>query len=244
MMRPSEIPYAEFFHYETTAACMKVLREIIARKGIPRALYVDKAGWSGGGKRTEFSQFQRACGELGIQVLFANSPQAKGRIERSFNTVQDRIIPELRINKIKSMAKANYYLRNVFLTKYWNQRNIVKPESTISEYRSAPSSAALDEILCFKRHRGVAPNNCISYRGDIIQLKHPDKRSLAKKRVELREYDCGSISIFFDGVALKHTIVQRYNKPEQTWEEHIVKLEARLGIPKSRRYNGTKSLGN
>jgi hypothetical protein len=83
----SEIPYGEFFPAETTAACMKVLGEIIRRKGLPRALYVDRAGWAGGGKRIEFTQFHRACEELGIQIIFANSPEAKGRVERAFNTI-------------------------------------------------------------------------------------------------------------------------------------------------------------
>ena len=99
----SEIPHGEFFLSETTTACMQVLRRIVEKKGLPRALYVDKAGWAGGGKRVEFCQFHRACEELGIQVLFANSPEAKGRVERSFNTIQDRIIPELRLAKIKTM---------------------------------------------------------------------------------------------------------------------------------------------
>ena len=67
----SEVPYAEFFKGETTLGCMKVLREIIKLKGVPKAIYTDKAGWSGGQKRTEFSQFQRACEKLGIQLIYA-----------------------------------------------------------------------------------------------------------------------------------------------------------------------------
>ena len=87
----SEIPYAELFKGETTLSCMKVLKRIIEIKGVPKAIYTDKAGWSGGMKRTEFSNFQIACEKLGIQVIYANSPEAKGRIERSFRTFQDRL---------------------------------------------------------------------------------------------------------------------------------------------------------
>lgn len=61
-----------------------VLKKVIEKRGVPKVIYIDKAGWAGGNKRTEFSQFERACEKLGIQVIFANSPEAKGRIERSF----------------------------------------------------------------------------------------------------------------------------------------------------------------
>lgn len=60
---------------------MRILEQIIKKKGVPKAIYTDKAGWAGGGKRSEFSQFKRACEKLGIQLIFADSPEAKGRIE-------------------------------------------------------------------------------------------------------------------------------------------------------------------
>jgi hypothetical protein len=83
----SEI-HAEFFETETTFACMKLLREVIYKKGLFKALYVDRAGLYGGPKRFHFSQVKRACEELGIEIIFANSAEAKGRIERSFDTLQ------------------------------------------------------------------------------------------------------------------------------------------------------------
>ena len=97
---------------------MKVLEQILLKKGVPKAIYTDDAGWSGGGKRTEFSHFQKACDKLGIQLIFANSPQAKSRIARSFRTFQDRLVPELRIAGITDMGKANEYLMDEFITKY------------------------------------------------------------------------------------------------------------------------------
>ena len=98
----SEI-HAEFFNSETTVGCLKVMRDYIDKKGLFKALYVDRAGIFGGPKRCNFSQMQRACDELGIEIIFANSPQGKGRIERSFDTFQDRLVPELRLNNIKDM---------------------------------------------------------------------------------------------------------------------------------------------
>ena len=99
--------HAEFFTSETTAGCLKVMRDYMHKKGLFKTLYVDRAGIFGGPKRCNFSQVQQACNELGIEIIFANSPQGKGRIERSFDTFQDRLVPELRLNNVKDMANAN-----------------------------------------------------------------------------------------------------------------------------------------
>ena len=105
--------HAEFFDAETTLGCLKVLHDYIERKGLFKVLYVDKAGIFGGPKRCNFSQVKRACEELGIEIIFANSAQGKGRIERSFDTFQDRLVPELRLKRITKMSTANRYLQNV-----------------------------------------------------------------------------------------------------------------------------------
>lgn len=97
----------------------KSLKDLIDKKGIIKTLYVDRAGIFGGPKRCNFSQVQRACNELGIEIIFANSPQGKGRIERSFDTFQDRLVPELRLRNIKDMGSANQYLKDVFIPSYW-----------------------------------------------------------------------------------------------------------------------------
>ncbi len=75
--------YAEIFKSETTIGCLKVLKDVIAKKGAFKTLYVDRAGIFGGPKRCNFSQVQRACNEMGIEIIFAKSPQGKGRIERA-----------------------------------------------------------------------------------------------------------------------------------------------------------------
>jgi hypothetical protein len=78
----SDVPFGEFFPAEDTISCMRILQQIVKKRGIFNILYVDRAGIFGGPKRAHFSQVKRALGELGIQVIFANSPEAKGRIER------------------------------------------------------------------------------------------------------------------------------------------------------------------
>lgn len=101
--------HAEFFPSEITAGCLKVMRSVIEKSGVFKTLYVDRAGIFGGPKSCNFSQMQRACEELGINIIFASSPQGKGRIERAFDTLQDRLIPELRLHNIIDMAGANSY---------------------------------------------------------------------------------------------------------------------------------------
>lgn len=90
---------------------------------------MDRAGVFAGPKRSNFSQMQRACEELGIEIIFANSPQGKGRIERSFDTFHDRLIPELRLNNIADMDSANRYLQEEFIPNYWVKNVIVQPKN-------------------------------------------------------------------------------------------------------------------
>jgi hypothetical protein len=133
----SEI-HAEFFESETTFGCLSVLRDFIARKGLFKSLYVDRAGIFGGPKRCNFSQVQRACDELGIQIVFTNFPQGKGRIERSFDTFQDRLVPELRLNDIQDIDSANRHLQDVFIPSFWREQIEVWPRSDESEFTPVP----------------------------------------------------------------------------------------------------------
>ncbi|MEC9284194.1 MAG: ISNCY family transposase [Bdellovibrionota bacterium] len=167
----SSIPYAEFFDGETTINCMKVLKKVIETKGVPKAIYTDKAGWAGGNKRTEFSQFQRACEKLGIQVIFANSPEAKGRIERFFRTIQDRLIPELRHNQMTDMNDANKYLQESFIPDYWEKNNTVSPTNPETAYSPLDPFIELDKVLCIEETRIISSDQTISYDGKKYVLE-------------------------------------------------------------------------
>ena len=184
----SDIPYGEFFHSEDTINCMTVLQKIIEKKGIPYALYVDGAGCLGGGKRAHFNQFERAAGELGIRVIVASSAEAKGRIERAWNTIQDRIIPEMRIRKIHRMPAANDYLQNQFLPNYWAKRNTVTAKSPDSRYTALHRTVDLKEVLCLKEYRTVGKDHTLSWGGTIYELQSPLKYSIYRQKIELRTY--------------------------------------------------------
>lgn len=195
----SDIPYGEFFHSEDTLSCMAVMQKIIEKKGIPYALYVDQAGCFGGGKRANFNQFRRACGELDIRIIFATSPEGKGRIERTWDTVQDRIIPEMRIRNIKSMPAANNYLQNQFLPNYWKQKNTVVARELESKYKALPLNINLNEIFCLKEYRSVNRDHTLSWGGVIHQLQSPLKYSIRGQKIGLRTYQNYTTRAYYAG---------------------------------------------
>ena len=113
----------EIHHVKRAKRRRSQVRKRRERKGLFKVLYVDKAGIFGGPKRCNFSQVKRACEELGIEIIFVNSARGKGRIERSFDTFQDRFIPELRLKRIKKMSTANRYLQDEFIPNYWQKND-------------------------------------------------------------------------------------------------------------------------
>ena len=117
-----------FFDSETTIGCLKALKHIVKEKVLFKALYVVKASIFGEPKRCNFSQVQRACSELSIEIIFANSSQGKGRIDRAFDTRQDRLIPELRLNKITNMDKANKSLQKKITPAFW-KKTLLLPQA-------------------------------------------------------------------------------------------------------------------
>lgn len=195
----SKIPYAEFFLSEDTLSCMTVMQRIIEKNGIPYVVYVDRAGWFGGQKRQDFAQFKRACEELDINVIFANSPQAKGRIERTWNTIQDRLIPEMRIRKIHRMPAANDYLQNQFLANYWALNNTVMPRNPEKKYRKIAPEIDLNEIFCIKEYRVIKGDHTISWDSVLYQLDPQMKYSIQGQEIEIRNYQNLTWKAFFAG---------------------------------------------
>jgi len=145
---------------------------------------------------------QRAWEELGINVIYAESPQGKGRIERLWGTFQDRLISELRLEGISTLEEANEYLHSVFLSKYRRKFNR-KPKVEEIAYRPIPKGMDLDQILCIKEERRVQGDNTISYKGRKYQILPTRTRfGFAKARVEVQRRLDGTIHIFYKGEEL------------------------------------------
>lgn len=202
----SKLLHSEFFTSEDTLNCMASLRSIIETNGVPDTLYVDRAGLYGGtAKRKEFSQFGRACQELGIHLIFANSAQGKGRVERSFKTCQDRLVAELAYHKIKTIPEANKYLQEKFVKQYWNKRNTVQPRNKNKKYRALPQDIDLNEVLCLKDKRKVLNNHTITIDNELFRLEAPNGVSIAGRNVEIRTYTNLKSKVFYGGIELKVT---------------------------------------
>jgi hypothetical protein len=160
---------------------------------------VDKAGIFGGPKRCNFSQVKRACEELGIQIIFAHSAQGKGRIERSFDTFQDRLVPELRLKRIKRMESANRYLQETFIPDYWEKQNRVDPQCNISEFTSVPKGTDLDAIFVVRDYRKIRMDHTFSYGNKFYLIESPLRHSIAKQKIEIRtSHDEGFTAYFAD----------------------------------------------
>jgi hypothetical protein len=223
----NEIPYAYLFPQDTLFANMRVLRRFIEIKGIFMALYVDKASHfkttrHGGLHYTvdpeqADTQIERALKELGIDIIWANSPQAKGRIEVTFRLFQDRFIKEMRLAKIKTYAQANEFLLNIFLP-WYNTRYTHKAESS---YMSIAKDQNLDLIFCDKKIRRVSNDNTIQIHGQIVQI--PPSRmvlSFSHKQVDVCILDDRRILVVYKGQIIVESQLAKNNK--------ILKKEKRI----------------
>lgn len=212
----SVIAHCEFFPSEDTLSCLSLLRTIVETHGVPSFLYVDRAGLYGGKKRQEFAEFDRACSELGIKIIYANSPQGKGRIERSFRTLQDRLIPELRRRNIRDLKSANQYLWNDFIPNQW-QRFTITPTSPFSAWRELDRSANLESIFAIRKTRVVSSAENISFEGGLFEVLHPQIQSMANYTIEVRIDLNGQMRCFYAGTELQVKRLRKIDRRLMKW---------------------------
>lgn len=208
----NEIVYAEFCDYETTQNCFKALRSIIESKGIFKALYVDQAGLYGGMKRAGFSQVKRACEEIGIQVICAHSPQAKGRIERLFSTLQDRLIPEMRLSKITTRERANEYLNTVFIPLQYHEKFLLQACDPMPAYEKLHDLINLDQILCHKEFRTIGNDQTVSLGNEKHYVDYQFKYSISGYKLEIRTLFNGAQKYFVGKVQVKLLKIEKLRK--------------------------------
>lgn len=209
--------HAEFFPSETTAGCLKVMRDCIETKGVFKTLYVDRAGIFGGPKRCNFSQMQRACDELGIEIIFANSPQGKGRVERAFDTFQDRLVPELRLNNITDIGAANAYLKHLFIPQFWQSKVQVKSKQT-PEFTPLSKHINLDDICVIKDHRKIRNDHTFSYGNKLYLIDSPLKHSIANQKIEIRNTSKKGFTAHFAG---RRLAISEINEPSKMASEDL-----------------------
>lgn len=214
--------FGKFVEVESLEAYMVTAREYIMRFGKPRAFYSDKHSIfrinRGSCLKEELkTQFGRALQELDIDLICANSPQAKGRVERANGTLQDRLVKDLRLAKVCSIEEANRFLQE---TNYWEKHNkkfSVRPTSSENAHRESPSEEALDNILCYKTSRKILKNFELQYNNVIYQICPEDQlRRLQYASVTVLEKLDGTINIEHNGRKIHFT---EYYKQERVGEE-------------------------
>ena len=198
-----------FTKTETTFAAMDVVEKIIKEKGRFQMLYSDRAGIYGGGKRDGYSQMNTALKELEILSIQANTPQAKGRVERMFRTLQSRLVHEFRLQNIQTLSEANDYFNNVFI-KEFNDQFAVEPVSSELAYRDFDNSIDLNEVFCLKETRTIAEGHVISYKGRKWILDLGREYNYAREQVEVREYRDSSAKVFLKGREVEFEVFEEY----------------------------------
>ncbi len=216
----SKILYGEFVKVEDTLTLMRSTWNYLKHCGRPLAFYVDKDSIYKVNKGSEgllerlITQFTRAMGELAIKVIFANSPQAKGRVERGFGTHQDRLVKELRLRGINNMIDANRYLWDEYIPEH-NERFAVAPARSGDAHRPLLAAHKLEEILSLRHERTVYNDYTLSYSPGFLQiLEHQIVRVKPGDKVEVEERLDGTRHVRFKGEYLNFKqIPKRPYKP-------------------------------
>ena len=217
--------YARFYAYEGTIPAMDSFQRYIQRYGIPLAIYADKhSTYHSPAEPTVAeqlagveprSQFGRALGELGVELIPAHSPQAKGRVERLFKTFQDRLIKELRLAGGSTLDEANQFLEG-YLPIY-NQRFTVQPAQAADLHRPRPARRELDRSLCIKTTRCLRRDWTVAHHGHLYQVQ----TNVRATHVQVEERVDGTMRMTHQGRALVyHAITARPVKAVEAKKVH------------------------
>lgn len=225
-------PFGKFYPYEGTIPAMDSFKCYIKKYGIPVSVYLDKHTTYKSTKKPSIedelnnieplSQFGRALEELKVNIIYANSPQAKGRIERLFNTFQDRLIKEMRLKGIKTIKEANKFL-NSYLPAY-SKRFSVKPANNTDLHRRLAKSINLDKILCVKTVRTLRNDYTIAHNTKLYQIQD----NLSAKEVIVEERVDGAMLITYKNRSLKFKeIITRPQKEKEVKSEYLQAIRPR-----------------
>lgn len=206
--------YARFFEAETTRAAYETLAGYVRRYGLPQALYVDRDSiyrCEREGRVEEelrgegpLTNFQRAMKRLGVDLILANSPQAKGRVERRNAVFQDRLVKAMRLEKINGIEQANKYLEQEFLAEL-NHRFTVKAREKGDVHSRVPVGLKLSEVLCWEEERVVSNDWTVRWHNRFFQISSRHQgANLPGRRVTVRETLKGNVHLIRRGQSLSY----------------------------------------
>lgn len=236
--------WLEFAVSESSASYFLAMKHYLAKNGKPLVLYVDKHGIfrvnTTKGKSADtidsngLTQFGRAMEELSIGVIFAETAQAKGRVERVNQTLQDRLVKEMRLKGISTIKEANDYLPEYM--ELFNRKFAVVPKSPVNMHRPLLPIQNLDEILCLKYTRILSRQLSISYGNKIYQIQ-TERPAYAMRHapVTVQEDLSGNVRIVYKGQSLAYTILKEQPKADivdsKSLNNAVDRISRSLGIP-------------
>jgi transposase len=212
-----ELCDAFFIPYECSFGYLKLVEHMVTRYGIPYSIYQDRHGslhrnddnWTLEEQlngEQDPTQVGACLKSLGITPVFALTPQAKGRIERLFGVLQDRLIAELSLRNIKEMEAGNWFLSEHFIAEH-NRRFAVKSESSQKAWRRIPRDVDIKRTISFCYHAVVGNDNAVRLGGMVIDIPEgPGQRGYAKAKVEARQLLDGSWRVYY-----KDTLIAQSN---------------------------------
>jgi transposase len=246
-----------FFGTETLAAAMEMMRRWCERFGIPQSLYVDRHGIYRCDreptaeelrrKQTPVTQFGRAMKELDVRLILAQSPQAKGRVERANGTLQDRLVKELRLAGIDSVASANRWLEQSGFFEELNEKFAVAAIDPADAHR--PAVMRLNDVLCVKEKRSVSHDGCVQWQGRTLQLQG---QRAGLREVEVWEQLDGTVRLLDGGGPLTYGLwtapakvrrVIKNNKAYKPGRHQHLKLPGSTPWPKPESRPGLRKTG-
>jgi hypothetical protein len=214
--------FGRFYGYEGTLPAMDSFKRYIKKNGLPLCVYLDQYKTYKStakpsiedelsGRRGPLSHFERALRELGVEVKHAQSPQAKGRIERLFGTLQDRLIKEMRLRGIQTLEEANLFLED-YLPIY-NRKFTVLPKERGNLHRPLGRGVDLDAILCKKTERTLRNDFTVAHHRKLYQVEE----AIQASKVIVQDRIDGSLRIYYKDRALRFREITerplRENKP-------------------------------
>ncbi len=200
--------HMRFSPTESTESVFIVLQEYVEEIGIPRSIYVDRH--SVYYEREKETDFSRAMKKMSVQIIYAKSPQAKGRVERGNRTLQDRLVKEMRLRGISTIGQANKFLKDQFIENYNAQFSI--DDEFANVHRSA-KDYELKNVFCYEQTRQVKNDYTISLSGQLIELQiseNPLPRP--KQYVTIRKYLDDTLHIFYDEKELQYQLINKNPK--------------------------------
>lgn len=205
---------------ETIFAAMSLLWQWIDRYGIPQSLYTDKKNVYVVDEKTRqiaadsglevLTQFGRACRQLGIEIITAHSPAAKGRVERNHGVYQDRLVKELRLAGINTIAAANEFLQGGYCDQL-NEKFAVAPRSPADYHRSA-KGYDLASIFCIEEERSVTADWMVRFANQFYQLQ-PRHKAVGKGTVRVQRYLNGELHFRYGDCELQYTLLPERPQP-------------------------------